>query len=147
MRRVEDKSLAVITRRLLRKGSVTVTARRRKDAARRLWPVAFGDPCPGPPLRHWGRQVGTKQRSLRSKKATYIGATARSVGGRPRWCVMAHRRSVPVDEEALGRHLGRDRDAESVVVACTCRPGRPDRTKRRAASRPNKPLRGSLLPA
>ena len=31
--------------------SVTAAADRRKDAARRLSPVAFDDPCSGPPLR------------------------------------------------------------------------------------------------
>jgi hypothetical protein len=38
----------------LLESSVTAAVGRRKDAARRLPPVAFGDPCPDPPLRSLG---------------------------------------------------------------------------------------------
>ena len=37
---------------------MTATAGRRKDAARRLSPVAFGDPCPGPPLQSHSPEEG-----------------------------------------------------------------------------------------
>src|SRR6516165_923583 len=70
---------------------VTAASVRRKDAARRLTPVAFGDPCPGPALQSW-LELGRDEATAPSIELSNWDWCSRAVGGW--WARAACGRSV-----------------------------------------------------
>jgi hypothetical protein len=64
--------------------SVTAATDRRKDAARRLPPVAFGDHCPGPPQPSGAAAVHCRARGGLPRAVPSYGAPDRIYPGRVR---------------------------------------------------------------